>query len=268
MIYLSKPSSFDIKVDNVNHDLIAGESIVYRDVLEGTLEYVRPCLLNTELDVPVHLYRIYQGLDIKVGSLEDVDKNYQYDLLLMPPNVTGVEYSKTHGHATPIIPNKNISYPVIIEVLFGVGTFLFQKLNPNFDPLLAVEPEVSEVYMIKAKKGEKVIIPPGFQYSLINTRNTYLITGRFHYVWENKSRRQKVEEKQGLSYYVIRKNARQEIVMNPNYRSTPKLRKIRSDQTTRLVKFKSSKPLIEIFKKSPEKFEFLIKPWKFDWTIK
>ncbi len=265
MIYLSKPSSFNIKLDNNSHSLILEEGIRYDDVLEGTLDYVRPCLLNPDLDVPIHLYRVYQNLHNEADkSLGD---KVEYDLLLMPPNVTGVEYVKTHGHKTPEIPGKDLTYPVIIEILYGAGTFILQKFNNNFDPFVAVEPEISEVYMLKAQKGTKVIIPPNFYYTLINTRGTYLVTGRLHHCWDMASERLKLEEKQGTCYYVIRKNARQEIVKNPNYKNTPRLMKIKHNQINKIVGFRSSKPLSTLIRKNPEKFKFLTNPSKFDWII-
>lgn len=267
MIYLAKPSSFDIKFDNINHVLTLGDGIKYEDVLEGTLEYVRPCLLNPDLDVPIHLYRVYQNMHLVDEPTVSADGKIEYDLLLMPPNVMGVEYVKTHGHQMPTISGKSTTYPIIIEILYGSGTFLFQKFNENFDPLIATEPEISEVYMVKAPKGTKLVIPPGFYYTLINTRSTYLATGRLHYMWEEKSERLKIEEKQGFCYFVIRKNARQEIVQNPRYKNIPRLQKLKPEQTMKMAKIKSSKPLVTLLRKYPEKFEFLSKPWEFDWTI-
>lgn len=268
MIYLSKQSGFDIKVDNIDHELILVDSVKYDDVLEGTLDYIRPCLLNDELDVPIHLYRIYRNLHNE-GELSISPKNdFRYDLLLMPPNVMGIEYVKTHGHRSPKVSGSALTYPQVIEILYGGGTFLMQKYNEEYDPLLGDQPEIENVFMVKAQKGSKVVVPPNYAYTLINTRNTYLITGRLKYVWEEPSLRERLENKHGFSYYVIRKNARQEIVMNPRYKNTPRLKKVKPEDLSKLVGLRSRKPLTTLFRTNPENFEWLKKPSKVEWKVK
>lgn len=266
MIYLAKQSGFDIKVDNVIHDLILEKGVEYSEVLEGTMDYVRRCLINRGLDVPVHLYRVYQDLHSEDTKFIK-EEGLRYDLLLMPPNVAGIEYVKTHGHRTPFATKRgNYSYPVIIEILYGGATFLLQKFV-NGEVEEGVGPEVERVMMIKAQKGSKVVIPPGYYYTVINTRNSYLITGRLSVRWEEDSERAKMEGKHGFAYYLIRKNARQEIVKNPHYRETPRLEKVKAEETTKQVSIRSGKSLVELMKKNPERFEFLKWPNRIDWAF-
>lgn len=268
MIYLAKQSGFDIKVDNDNHEILTSESVAYKDVLEGSLEYVRGSLLNSDLDVPIHLYRVYQDLHISNDKVIKEDGDYKYDLLLMPPNVVGVEYVKTHGHIQAQIPNKDLTYPCIIEVLYGAATFLLQRFSPDFDKELRLGSEVDKVFITKVQKGSRIVIPPNYAYTMINTRSTYLITGKLSYRTGFLAKRSKVEEKHGFAYYVIRKNARQEIVMNPRYKNTPQLLKLRADATTKLIGMRSAKPLIEQLKRDPSRFKWLKDPSKLDWVLK
>jgi len=268
MIFLSKLSGFDFKVDNLSHELILGDNVKYDDVLEGTMDHVRKCLINRELDVPIHLYRVHQNLHLEGDKILSQDGDYQYDLLLMPPNVTGIEYVKTHGHRSPFVSDKQkLTFPTVIEILYGAATILLQRFSDDFDPVYGVGSEVEKVYMIKAQKGSKVIIPPNYYYTLINTRGTYLVTGRLRYRWDGKVDREKVEAKHGFAYYIIRKNARQEIVLNPHYKEVPRLEKIKSDDLTKMVSLRSQKPLIEILRKYPEKLEFLKKPQIVNWSL-
>jgi len=267
MIYLKKRTTFDIKVDNYDHDLIVGEGVEYEDVIEGTLDYVRMVLLNRELDVPIHLYRVYTDLK-EPGSKGLANGKYHYDLLVMPPNVAGVEYVKTHGHMTPVAnEKKGLTYPVLIEILYGSATFLIQKFDEDFDPVMGLGSEVEELYTLKAPKGSVVVIPPNYYYTMINTRNSYLITSRIHYKWDTPSERSRIEEKHGAPVYIIRKNARQEIVKNPHYRNVGKPVKLKLDTVAKLVGIRSSKPIIEQFNKDPKKFDWLEKPGKIKWDF-
>lgn len=265
MIYLNKLSSFDIKVDNVNHRLITGEDVLYDNVFDGTLDYVRQCMLNDELDVPVHLYRVYRNLHKPDEKCISPKNNYRYDLLLMPSNTTGVEYVKTHGHLSPQVPEKDLTYPSIIEVLYGSATVLLQRFSKEFDPVLRIGNEIDKIYLMKAPKGSKIIIPPNYAYTLINTRNIYLVTGRLKYIWEKPSERDIIEEKHGFAYYVIRKNARQEIVRNPNYKNPPRLSKIKPEEIAKVVKLRSKRSIVDLFREDPKRFEWLEKPWKVEW---
>ena len=88
------------------------------------------------------LYYIYRGLKTKNGI--------RYDITLIPARMLGEEFVKTKGHY------HLGSYGELYKILAGESIFLIQKKG------------VKDVYFVKAKKGEYVLIPPQYGHTIIN----------------------------------------------------------------------------------------------------
>jgi len=91
------------------------------------------------------LYYMYRGLKEKNGL--------RYDITIIPPKLLGKEFVKTKGHEH--IGN----YGEIYIVLKGEAIYLMQKRKKSI---------IEDVYYVKAKKGNVVIIPPGYGHITIN----------------------------------------------------------------------------------------------------
>lgn len=156
------------------------------------------------------LYYMYRGLK-KKGEL-------RYDITLILPARLGREYSKTKGHFH--IGN----YGELYKVLTGRGIFLLQKGKK----------EVEKVYFVKGKRGDFILIPPGYGHVTINPSNKILKIA--NWVSEKcQSDYQSVEKKSGMCYYYTLEGW----VKNNRYKKIPKL--------------KEKKPL----KKMPKNLSFL-----------
>jgi len=97
------------------------------------------------------LYYMYRNVKKKDGL--------RYDITVIPARMLGKEFVKTKGHSH----DKN--YGEVYTVLKGKALYLFQKNKKN---------KVLDVYAVKARKGESVIIPPGYSHVTINPANTDL----------------------------------------------------------------------------------------------
>jgi hypothetical protein len=101
------------------------------------------------------------------------------------------------------------NYPLLIEVVHGYITIALQSSEFDADTGIIT-------YIIKLGKGDKYVIPPGFDFIFINTRQSTAIVAA---ISSTKGRIMTVfDDTRGAASYVIRKNARQEIVQNPYYR--------------------------------------------------
>jgi glucose-6-phosphate isomerase len=142
------------------------------------------------------LYYVYRGIT-KRGDL-------RYDITIIPPRMLGKEFVKTKGHEH----SKN--YGEIYIVLEGQAIYLFQKCKGE---------KVEDVYAAKAKKGEVVIIPPGYGHLTINPSRKNLIEAN----WCSEKCQNKYElfeKMKGACYFYTKSGW----IKNKNYKFVPKVR--------------------------------------------
>jgi len=195
-------------------------------------------LLNDHLQNVNVSYTKYYNLDVN-GVFQT--KNIKTDLLVVEPDVAGIEYVKTKAVQCS-------DHNKIIEIIHGGGTIIIQKfLNVNNQ----------DIVISNVKVTDKIIIPAGYAYSIVNNKNGALIALEFR---SSKAKNRIVlDEMKGMSYYVIKKNAKKEIVKNPIYKIVDKSKK---------VDWKNYHKQYNITPKTPIFRQLLRKSDKFDWFFK
>jgi len=145
----------------------------------------------------VVLYSMYRNLEAKDGL--------RYDITVIPAKMLGKEFVKTKGHTH--VGN----FGEIYIVLEGEGLYLLQ----NFE-----EGRTEDAYAINAKKGDIIIVPPGYGHVTINpSKDTELKMA--NWVAESgKNDFSLFESKQGACYYFTKEGW----VKNDNYKNVPELR--------------------------------------------
>jgi glucose-6-phosphate isomerase len=133
------------------------------------------------------------------------ENGLNHNVTIIPPKMLGQEFVKTKGHIH-IGP-----YQEIYTVEEGEALYLMQKTNGDI---------VEDVYVVKAQKGESIIIPPYYGHITINPSDTEsLRTG--DWTSENcKSDYSLFEKLNGACWYY----AKNGWVKNPNYKLVPELR--------------------------------------------
>jgi len=172
-----------------------------------------------------------------------LENNLRYDLTVIPPNKIGMEFIKTYGHYHPPAEN-GLSFTEIYEVLEGEAYYLLQKVENG---------KVTDVIVVEAKKGDKVIIPPNYGHVTINPSNKEL--KMTNWVYRNfSSIYGPYSEYRGACYYYTEDGW----VKNEKYGDVPEIRFVKSKIPKKLGLSKNE----EMYKlvKSPEKLEFLWKP--------
>ncbi|OHA70513.1 MAG: hypothetical protein A3H01_01555 [Candidatus Wildermuthbacteria bacterium RIFCSPLOWO2_12_FULL_40_9] len=143
------------------------------------------------------LYYMYRGIKRKNGL--------RYDITIIPPKMLGKEFVKTKGHE-----HKN-HFPELYMVLEGKALYLMQKRDKKG--------AVLDVFAVKAKNGESIIVPEGYGHITINPGFKNLVAAN----WANDkclSDYGFFERKNGACYYYTRSGW----VKNKNYKKVPKLR--------------------------------------------
>ena len=206
----------------------------------GLLEDIRPQLLNQDLDCPEIFYTKYKDID---DSKESIKKqNLRVNIYLMKPNLAGIEFVKSKA-------TRCSSYPRLFETIYGGGNILLQKY---------ISPRENKIYRLQVKKGSKFLVPPGYSVCLINTRQASTLI-----VLEISSRESRsrvvLEDKGGMSYYIIRKNAKVEVVRNPVYKIVDTVETLDMDKILDERGITPKRNLIKQIEKDGEKFDWIHK---------
>ncbi len=144
----------------------------------------------------LELYYIYRGLEHK--------DNLRYDMTVIPAQMLGQEFVKTKGH------EHCTNFQELYTVLKGEAIFLMQKQKNR---------EIEDVFAIKAKQGESIIVPAGYGHLTINPGKEELKLS--NWVSEKCRNDYEIFEKmQGACYYYTKSGW----IKNTNYPKVPELR--------------------------------------------
>ncbi len=114
------------------------------------------------------LYYMYRDLYLSRSDRDRLqDQGLRYDITIIPPLMLGKEFVKTAGHYHPLVPGGDVTYPEVYEVLEGEAAYLLQK------------EDLSDVVVVRAAAGDKVLIPPGYGHITINRSNKRLKMANF-----------------------------------------------------------------------------------------
>ena len=176
-----------------------------------TMEEMRPVLTDPECTCRDPLYLMYRNLALSGTDAAWLrEQEIRYDMTVIPARVLCGEFVKTKGHFHPENPC-GWAYPEIYEVLEGEAHFLLQDRAP------------SDVVLIHARAGEKVVVPPGYGHLTINPGSqpltmVNLVSTAFESLYGD------YEKRQGAAYYEFPARG---FVPNPRYPYVPPLRFLR-----------------------------------------
>lgn len=210
------------------------------------LDDIRPQLLNQELDCPDTFYTKYKDIDNKDGHFKKQD--LRVNIILMKPNLAGIEFVKSKA-------TKCKSYPRLFEIVYGGGNILLQKY---------IGPEENKVFRLQVKKGDKFIVPPEYAICLVNTRQASTLIA-VEISSRDARTRVVLEDKRGMSYYIIRKNAKVEVVRNPAYKRIDKIEKLDTDKILKEKRITPKTPLVKQIERKRERYDWFFEKDSIDY---
>ena len=215
------------------------QGLTIKDTVTFCIDNIRPQLINEELNCPEVFYKKYKDID-KDGVFKN--KNLKINIYLIYPNLAGIEYTKTFA-------TKSLRRPRIFDVLYGGGTVLLQKYESSVK---------NRIIKIPVKKGQKIIVPSGYTCTIVNSRQGLNLIV-LELIARDAKPRIVLDDKAGMAYYIIRKNAKQEVVRNPNYKIVNEPEKIDWDNILAKYGITAKTPIIKQVMRKYEKFEWLFK---------
>jgi len=155
------------------------------------------------------LYYMYRGM-------REVD-GLRYDITVIPAKMLGAEFVKTKGHY------HMGDWQEVYTVLEGTAIYFLQKKN-NAE-------KIEDVYFVKTKKGESIIIPKGYGHVTINPSETQELKMANWLSEDCESDYSDFEKFQGACYYYIKQVpasaqgfGEAKWIKNENYKSVSPLR--------------------------------------------
>ncbi len=228
-----------------NGEEIESEEIEWKSKSVVGLEDIRPQLLNQELDCPDTFYSKYKDVD---NSEEKFKKeNLRMNIYLMKPNLAGIEFVKSKA-------TKCSSYPRLFEIVYGGGNVLLQK---------CVGTDKNKVYRLQVKKDSKFIVPPDYAVCLVNTRQASTLIA-VEISTRDARTRVVLEDKRGMSYYIIRKNAKVEVARNPAYKMKDKIESLDIEPILEERRITPKRALIKQIQRKSERYEWIYKKNSYD----
>ncbi|MFH1611739.1 MAG: glucose-6-phosphate isomerase family protein [bacterium] len=204
----------------------------------------------------IDLYYMYRNLSENTEDKAKLtEQDFRYDITVMPFNMLGKEFVKTAGHIHSLVPDTNITYPEIYEVLDGKGLFLIQSLQNN---------TIKDVYFIQAQKGDKVIVPPNYSHIMINIGPAELKTANM--LSENcQNEYEIIKEKNGFCYFGLKKDHQEvEWIKNEKYSDTPEIRITENKPLLDKFGISNEESLYSLIN-NPIKLDFLKNPQSYSW---
>ena len=197
------------------------------------------------------LYYMYRDLSYSNRDHNLIKENdLRYDITIIPPSIIGSEFVKTAGHYHPLIEGTGYTYPEIYEVLSGVAHYLLQK-SENL--------KITDVIIVEAKEGDKVIVPPNYGHVTINPSNKELkmanwVSDQFESIYKP------YREYGGAAYFELTDGS---LIKNENYENLPEIRRLKPTNFSDLGLYKNK----EMYKliRDPDKLGYLNRPQDYDW---
>jgi oxalate decarboxylase/phosphoglucose isomerase-like protein (cupin superfamily) len=209
MIKFDSMLNLPLAFDSQSHSLIFDENIIrVKNVKRYKVRNLRKYLLNRELKYPDDIYLTYR----KVRNLAEKRK-FHVDITIIPENLIGIEYTKT---VPKFVNQSKYGMYRMITILNGSATLIIQSEGEY----------PQDIYIVKLDKKHHIYIPQGYYYQFINTRSIPVVLAEFY--MKDIDQAFHLKQRKGMAFYIICKNAKQEIVQNPNYKHIPNITKLKS----------------------------------------
>jgi glucose-6-phosphate isomerase len=247
---LKNISGLNIKLENddltydQNEFPVEPKTRIYEEVKDVYLE---------KNAVEQDLYYMYRYFE----SQKDVEKfehaDTEYDLTVLKSGMIGPEFIKTAGHYHGYVPNTDITYPEVYEVIEGKIEYLLQT-KPDTESNV-------DIVVVTAEVGDKIVVPPGYGHISINIGSSPAVSSNL----------QKRDLPMTADYETYKVNnggalyrAENNWENNLNYH-IHSLKKVTPKEKLEWG-LEKNKSLYNSFIENPEYFKFLTEPQNFDFS--
>jgi glucose-6-phosphate isomerase len=250
---LKTTSGLDLKLDKSQNKLLLGKDLTQPEAAVRRIDEMKEVLMGAAINSPTDLYYMYRDVHRLLDADLLKDNALRYDLTVIRPDRLGDELMKTAGHYHPG------SFGELYEVVLGECFCMLQRHNPSDYRI------IEEVIVVKAKAGQKIVIPPGFGHILVNPGPEYLVTSN----WVSSkfsSRYELYKQAKGAAYFVIEKSGKIEFITNKYFSELPKIQFALPEAIIEKFGLRQGNPIYPIIRENAKKLDFLNRPLDFSYT--
>lgn len=253
MIDLRKISGLPLKLEEKSFKLVFEDTLTPVAPAIRTIQEMKEVLLDKDVSFPKELYFMYRGMSFLKDQPRIEKNNLRYDVTLIRPALLGKEYMKTAGHYHPGL------FPELYEVLNGEAWCLLQKYDSQDCQ------RISDVILVAAKRGEKIVCLPGYGHILINPNpDEVLVTA--NWVSSRFNSDYSLYQKAGGACYFFEKiNNQTKISKNKFFKEIPAMRNCLPAPEIEIFGLEKNKPIYPLLEDS-ERLKFLNFPQNFDFS--
>jgi glucose-6-phosphate isomerase, archaeal len=208
MIDLGRFAGFQVVLDPAALSLSFGSGITTAPAAVRRLDEVRSLLRDPTASGPEHLYTIYMDIRVpdRVEALRSLGLGY--GAVVYNAGALGAEALRSQGHVHSAPETTGVAYSEIYEFWHGHGLVYMQD---------RATADVTDVIVVEAGPGDKVVIPPGWAHATVNLGDGPMAFGAV-YALEARLLYEPLRELQGTAHYVLADGT---FEANPRYRSVP-----------------------------------------------
>ena len=212
MIDLLQLAGFPVQLDPGSLTLAFGPGISTAPQTVRRLDEVRPLLRDPLASGPDHLYTIY--MDVRVPGRTEALRalGLGYGAVVYNHGSLGAEALRSQGHVHATPAATGVAYSEIYEFWHGRGLVYMQDSATAF---------VSDVIVVEAGPGDKVVIPPGWAHATVNLGDSPMAFGAI-YALDAQLLYKPLRKLQGTAHYVLADGT---LEPNPRYRTVPEARR-------------------------------------------
>jgi glucose-6-phosphate isomerase len=212
MIDLGRVAGFPVHLDPSELTLAFGPGVSTAPVAVRRLDEVRRLLRDPAATGPEHLYTIY--MDIRVPGHAEALRSLGlgYGAVVCNHGALGGEALRSQGHVHSAPASTGIAYSEIYEFWHGRGLVYMQD---------SATASVSDVIVVEAGPGDKVVIPPGWAHATVNLGRSAMAFGAV-YALEAQLLYEPLRALRGTAHYVLADGT---LEPNPRYRAVPSARR-------------------------------------------
>lgn len=235
-------------------ELTFGNRTFFPDVRKlGDLKEVvcdKQFLARANMDM--ELYYMFRDVARDEADAKQIEeRGLRYDITIIPPNTLGLEFVKTAGHYHPYLPGSNLTYPELYEIQEGEAHYLLQRKSVEQH-----DETITDVVVVNAKRGDKVLIPPNYGHVTINPSDSTLkmanwVARTFSSIYEP------IKRKGGAAYFELTTG---EFIKNERYGEVPAIMYAKpAEIRPKELELSIEGAMYELLGE-PEKLGFLINP--------
>lgn len=250
---LAKTSGLPISLNTQKSRLVLGAGLTKVTPAVRYLKEMKEVLASKDISSPSELYYMYRGLRKIKDEAAIRGNKLRYDVTIIRHQRLGLEFMKTAGHYHPGY------FGELYEVLSGEGWCLLQKKDSKNFRI------IEDVILVKARAGDKIVIPPYYGHILINIGKECLVTSNWVSA-EFSSEYELYKKSGGAAYFVFEDNLGERFEVNSYYQKVPKIRVAKPARKIAKFGLKAGEPMYPLLYKEVKKLDFLNNPLKYDYA--